>query len=226
MLVIHRQYDDIVLIQRPQYHLHKISPSGDHPVLAIDLKPTASCWSKDCKQFDSEDFSEIQPLPRLGKELASRPWAGSQYNFSGGVFSKSRNVDDGSDDNDVVWCRKELFPPRRSNCSIELRPVCSAPSPPTITPKSKVQCTSTAKFNACSMQILKVQCQIQVMRVKQIYRRRCAECARCSLVVWGLRELGPPLAGSKESHDQHWIGSGLIQTSKPMRPRYSALHSV
>ena len=32
-----------------------------------------------------------------------------------------------------------------------------------------------------------------------------------------MRELGPPLAGSKESHDQHWIGSGLIQTSKPMR---------
>ena len=53
----------ILYLQRPQYHddidididdiVHtastilfaqsKISPSGDHPVLAIDLKPTASC---------------------------------------------------------------------------------------------------------------------------------------------------------------------------------------
>ena len=93
MLAIHRQYDDIVHTASPiSFAQSKISPSGDHPVLAIDLKPTASCWSKDCKQFDSEDFSEIQPLPRLAKELASRPWAGSQYNFSGGVFFQNQGM--------------------------------------------------------------------------------------------------------------------------------------
>ena len=95
------------------------------------------------------------PTISQGISLATLGWITIWF-FWRCFFSKSRNVDVGSDDNDVAWCRKELFPPRRSNCSIELRPVCSAPSPPTITPKSKVQCTRTLRFYMFCMQILKV----------------------------------------------------------------------
>ena len=49
--------------------------------------------------------------------------------------------------------------------------------------RAKYNVQVQAKFNVCSIQILKVQCQIQIMMEKQIYRRRCAECSECSLVV-------------------------------------------